>query len=302
MFSNYKFISIIISIFVVAGCAGTQTFPNVGRAGDTVAIAAGWKHFTRDNITVTITPTVGAAIVYQPGAAEIRSVVNFYADPLSSLIVSAEKGVDVTPYARTYNGQIRNNFTGGDKDFWQTVVFIDLPPPQSLATGPATVDIVGAQGESVSTILDVIAGTGSPEQFIPELLNGPLNGDHLLSLGRVDHYEVNFTGSVVPNAIQMDMSYTMLNGYLVNPRGDLKNLTWNDTGSGYRVILTSANGAVGNIKDFKFYVAIAFGTVSSTSLNIVPGSLQAFDQNGNPIAGVGATLTLVEGVAGLYDI
>lgn len=88
----------------------------------------------------------------------------------------------------------------------------------------------------------------------------------------------------------------------MNPRGDLKNFSWHDKASGYRIILSSPNGAVADIKDFKFYVAIAFGTVSGTSLNVVPGSLQALDQSGNPVSGVDATVTLVEGVAGLYDI
>lgn len=204
MFSYYKLASFVISFLLVVGCAGTKTFPNVGRVGDTVSIAAGWKHFSRDNITVTITTAVGADVVYPTGSSAIRSVVNFYADPLCSMIVSAEKGFDVTPYARTYSGQIETNFTKGDKDFWQTVVFIDLPA--TLATGPATVDIVSAQGETVTTLWDVIAGEGAPERFIPEAYNGPLSLDHLTSLERLDHYEVTFSGSVVPYAIQIDLS------------------------------------------------------------------------------------------------
>lgn len=300
MSAFFKLVTSLVAALIVIGCSGTQTFPNSARAGDTVALAVGYKHFTAENMTVTITPTVGPQVVYSPGSTSIRSIVNLYADPLSSLIVSDESNTDVTPFARTYSGQIKTNFTGGSKEFWQTVVFVDLPP--ALATGMATVDISSTQGESASVDLDVISGTGAPEQFIPELLNGPMNGNHLISLARVDHYEIDFTGSTVPYAIQLDLDYTTLIGHLVNPRGDLKNLSWNDTGTGYKVIITSPSNPVSNIQDFKFYVAIAFGTVSGTTLSIVPGSMQAFDQNGNPVTGVNATVTLVEGVAGLYDI
>lgn len=116
---------LMLSALVLGGCVGSQAFHEVARAGDTVAIAAGWKqNFTRQNITVTITPSVGNPIVYAPNDPAVRAVVNLYPDPVSSLVVSPEIGLDLTPYAQTYSGLIMDNVTSGDKDWWQTTVLL----------------------------------------------------------------------------------------------------------------------------------------------------------------------------------
>jgi hypothetical protein len=129
-----QFILLSASSLFVVGCAGTQTFHQVARPGDTVAIAAGWKQrFSRDNITVTVTsqdvnipPTT-----YMSDDPAIRAMTNFYPDPLSSLIVSRQTGQDLTPQARTYATTV-GAFTRphppsleSDKDWWQTTVFIE---------------------------------------------------------------------------------------------------------------------------------------------------------------------------------
>ncbi|MDH5570794.1 MAG: hypothetical protein OEY89_03450, partial [Gammaproteobacteria bacterium] len=125
--------NLIKSIFlllttVLASCSGVQTFQSSLRAGDTAAVAAGWKHnFSRDNITVTITPSVGEPIVYLPGNSAVRAVVNMYPDPLSSMVVSEATNQDITPFAQTY-ALGTNFYTAGDKDWWQTVVFLIFLP------------------------------------------------------------------------------------------------------------------------------------------------------------------------------
>jgi hypothetical protein len=72
--------------------------------------------------------------------------------------------------------------------------------------------------------------------------------------------------------------------YVINPRGDIKNVTWSDTGSNLRVILTPAKDAVlSNMLNYKFYVA---GGVKNLSvLNI-----KAVDIDGNPVSGVTASV------------
>ena len=219
----------------MAGCSGVKTFPETVQIGETAAIAAGWKrHFSRDDITVTITPEFGAPVTYNAGHPSIRSVINLYADPLSSLIVSDEKNTDITNSAQTYAQQVQFNYTEGDKDYWQTVVFLDIPP---ISEGLATIQISNSNGETSSSTVNVVQGSGTGTAFGFEATGiGALTDFQLQAMERVDHYVVSFTGATIPHAVQLDLAYSSLNGYLVNPRGDLKNLSWTDTGSGYRVI------------------------------------------------------------------
>lgn len=270
---------------LLSGCAGVQTFPNVARSGDTVAVAAGWKQdFARENLIVTITAADGMTIVYPPGDPTVRAVINFYPDPLSSLIVSDRTEQDLTVGARTYANMIGTIYTGSDPDWWQTTVFIDLPP--GLAPGPATVTVANSLGASATTALEIIPGAGTPAIFNAEL-NGPLQPGQLAALERVAHYTVRFSGGSLPHAIQVDLNHDPDvdhggNGraHIVNPRGDIKSVAWSDDGENLRVLLTPArDGALSSFTDFKFYVA---GGVANLALV----ALRAFDPNGNPVPGV----------------
>ena len=280
----------VLGLLNVTGCAGLKTFHEVARPSDTVAVASGWKHhFTKDGITVVITPSSGAPITYPPGDPSIRSVVNFYADPLSSLVVSRQTDQDLTPFARTY-AMTTGTFTGFDKDWWQTVVFIDLPPASSLPTGAATVAISNPEGEAVSAQVEIVSGTGSAHGFQAESL-GPMTPVQMQSLGRVAHYTVNFSGATIPYAIQIDLAHDadLDNGgsgraYVVNPIGYIKSATWSDDGLGLRVLLMPARaGEIDDIQDFKFYVA---GGVTGLSVT----SVLAYDMDGNPVDGVVANI------------
>ena len=273
---------------VAGGCSGNRTFHEYVRAGDTVVVAAGWKQsFRRDNLTVTITPEAGAPVIYQPGNPSVRAVVNLYADPLSSMVVSRETGIDQTPYANTYAMTTGSN-TGGDKDWWQTVVFVDLP--DSLPRGMATIRVASSQGEFATSTFDVVDGAGHANSFSANL-TGPLNSYMRDSLLRVNHYTVEFDGQVLPYSIQIEFDHDAdrANGgvgsaFVVNPLGYIKNAAWSDNGFITRVLLTPASTAsITSFSDFKFYVA---GDVT----NLSTANLQAFDVDGNPVAGVTSTL------------
>jgi hypothetical protein len=283
-----NYLIVMLSIFVLQGCVGARTFHEVARAGDTVAVAAGWKHyFSRDNITVTITPSSGSPIVYPPNDPAVRAAVNLYPDPLSSLLVSPQIGQDLTPSARTYASIVSNNYTNHDSDWWQTTVFVDLP--DSLPSGTATISITNPQGESVSPTVDIVDGVGQPNSF--DATTGPINVSQLASMERVGNYVVRFAGSTIPYAIQVEIVHDpdKAHGgtgvaYVINPRGDIKNVTWSDTGSNLRVILIPAHGVVlSDMLDYKFYVA---GGVNN--LNVL--SVKAVDVDGNPVSGVTASI------------
>lgn len=282
------FLFILVGSFL-GGCVGARTFHDVARAGDTVAVAAGWKHyFTRNNILVTITPSSGTPIVLPPNDPAIRAVVNLYPDPVSSILVSQETGQDITPYAQTYAALVSSNLTQGDKDWWQTSVFVDLP--SNLPVGNAVISIATPEGESASSVVEIVAGTGDRNTF--ESTFGPLNGNQLLSLQRAGHYTVNISGGTVPFAVQLDLVHAPDVDYggagrvhVINPRGDVKNLSWRDDGSNLRVLLMPAKRAVlGSMKDFKFYVA--GGIAGLQVVNVKP-----FDVNGNLLSGITAAIS-----------
>lgn len=287
MSSIRLFASLILAASFLWGCAGAKTFQEVARAGDTVALASGWKqNFSSDNITVTVTPPVGAATVYGPNDPAIRAVIDLYPDPLSSILVSKQIGHDLTPFAQTY-ANVTNSLTNGDPDWWQTTVFIDLP--DTLPVGTTTIDITNPQGESVQSTVDIVSGAGTAGTF--ESSGGPLTPDQLAAMKRVAHNTISFSGATVPYAIQLDLNHSPDaahggTGYshVVNPRGDLKSVQWTDTGTNMRIILLPTRSQpLSTMKGFKLYVA---GGI--TNLSLV--SVKAYDSSGSPVSGITASI------------
>jgi hypothetical protein len=281
---------LFMSSLIVIGCAGTRSFNEYARAGDTVAIPTGWKqHFSPDNITVTITPSTGVPVVYQPADPAIKGVVNVPIDPLSSMVVSRETDIDQTPHARTYSSVIQSNFTGNDKDWWQTVVFLDLP--QSLPLGQTRIDIENTDGEWSTARVEIIDGIGQPHTFSAEML-GPMTATQRQSLLRVANYTVSFSGLELPQSIQLDMSHDpdihhggVGHAHVVNPIGYIKNAAWSDDGFTTRVLLTPAREAsIKSLTDYKFYVA---GGLENLAIK----GLRAFDSAGFPVSGISASIT-----------
>jgi hypothetical protein len=161
----------------------------------------------------------------------------------------------------------------------------DLPPGF-----PATIEITDPEGESVTADLSIVDGVGTKHNFgadIGTALPYYLGENELDSLKRVDHYTITISGTTVPYAIQIDMTHDadMDHGgigraYVVNPVGYIKNAAWSDDGFRSRVILTpTRDGEIKTMTDFKFYVA---GGVNNLTVN----NVQAFDINGESVAGV----------------
>ena len=291
--SRLSIAGLLVVSWVLSGCSGVQTFPNTVRAGETAALAAGWKHtFTTSNITVTITPSDGIPVVIPAGDPAIRGVVNLYPDPVSWLVVGTETGQsNGFNSGSTYGSILKSNFTGGDNDWWQTTVFVDIPP--GLPAGPAVLDISNSSGETASSTIQIVPGSGVPDEFDAEL-NGPLTPTQMAALGRADHFVVEFSGSVVPHAVQLDLLHDpdAASGgvgevHVANPRGDIKALSWTDDGTRLRVLLTATRDrGVESLTDFKFYVA---GGITGLQLQSV--DVLSFDANGNPLSGVTASVT-----------
>lgn len=291
---------LIFLLLILQGCAGTHTYTNTVLAGETAVVGAGWKHhFAHDNVTVTFTPEVGAPIIYLPGDSAIRGIINLYPDPLSSLVISEQVQRDITSSSLQY-ATLMKSYTDGGNEWWQTTVYLDTPP--GLPVGETTITITTPEGETATSIVNVVGAGGSPDSFIGEG-SGSLNRVMFQSMERIDHYVVEFTGTTIPAAIQVDLSSTLLlDTAIKGKRGDISTLNWSDDGSGnYRVIIMPASqGSVSRISDFSFYVPIASGLAGVTTLAF-NGPVQAFDDTGSPITDIDANISLVKGVAGLYE-
>jgi len=281
---------IIALAITISACGGSKTFNDYARAGDTVAVAGGWQqNFTRDDISVEIKQGPVLIESIPQGDPAIRASVNMYIDPLSSIIVSRETGIEMTPFALTYDQTISTNYTFGDKDWYQTTVFVDLP--STLIPGLYKVVVKNSQGLSFDSQVEIIPGIGSPSTFQAE--GQSLQPNHLAGISRLPHFTVDFTGATIPHAIEVTLAHdpdSTTGGtgkaFAVNPIGYKKNLTWSDDGIEMKVILIPTTSTTpDNIIDYKFYVT---GAIS----NLVVSSVSAFDTNGDVVAGVAASTTM----------
>lgn len=282
----------------LSACVGFQTFTTAARPGETVALAIGWnKTLTRQNMTVTITPSSGAVITYPPNDSRVRAIMNLYPDPASRAVVGyqtkqalggggADTGSQIS--GLTYNAVTDES----DNDYWQTTVFLDLPTV--IPVGTATIAITGGTDAPLNPIhVDILPGSSVSNPF--NIYTGTwanagsyslvtLFPNALIAMERAPQSTVTFSGTTIPHSIQFEFSHTPAVGktWIVNPRGDIKNVLWSDTGSNVRVILTPTAGAtLAQMIDFKFYI-------SGGITGITPTNIKAYDINGNPVAGVTA--------------
>lgn len=281
---------IILIMTGLSACTGVNTFTTAARPGETVALAIGRQtNLKRANVTVTVTPATGPAVVYLPLDARVRSILNVYPDPVSKAVV-----LQRTENQTSTGGVIESWVTAGDPDWWQTFMLLDLPA--GIAPGVASISIADSLGAVITPAsVEVLSGQSSRNGFSfyqwgsvfsadsadPPVIRAPKDFE------RADRYVVEFTAEVVPHSIQIELSHSPGVGtaYVVNPRGDLKNVTWTDDGSNLKVFITPTTGlTTTQIKDFKFYVVGGLTGLSQTRLT-------AYDQLGNPISGVTPTIT-----------
>jgi hypothetical protein len=267
-----------------AGCIGLQTFPPAVRSGDTVALPVGWNtDLSRQTLTVTIAPSAGDPVTYEPGDPRVRAVVRLYPDPLSRLVVGTEIAQGLGVNAHTHGARLAEQITGADREWWQTTVVLDLPP--ALPPGPAVVTLAGPSGSITSQPLrlEILPGLGGPTALG---LDPAETAELLTTLERAEHVTVTFSGPTVPYSIHAELLRTPGVGtpWVANPRGDLKNVAWSDDGTRLRVVLTPAHGRTpADLSHFRFYVA---GGV--TGLRVL--SVKAYDITGQPIVGLSATI------------
>jgi len=280
---------VIAAIATASGCAGVNTFSSSARAGDTVALSLGWNQpITRDNLRVDIT-SGSASYTYAPNDPNVRMVANFYPDPASRLIVGRETNQSLGVNASAQAQNLETTVTGNDKDYAQTMLLVDLPA--TLPTGTATIKAMSATtlapiGPDIA--VTIIDGGGSPATLAGT--GGPATPEMLGALERSAFKTVSFSGSVISYALQLDLTYTPASGtpWVVNPRGDLKNVSWTVDGTGGRlkIILLPANQV--NPTQWSVFKLLVAGDMSGLAID--QGSVKAFDASGNPVTGITAQL------------
>lgn len=291
-------------VLLGTGCTGTRTFTTAARSGETVALAAGWQQsIKRENLTVNITDALGVLTTYAPSDPRVRNIVNLYPDPLSGAIVG--QAIGNTSYNQNATATDINYMTGYDPDWWQTTVFLDLPTAMNI--GQARIDLINGVKTIRPIYVEILPGTSVANPFgvysQPTVGTGTTTAQdvQLQSMGRVANYVVKFTGGTTyPDSIQLQFTHdpdsTITGGvgktFVVNPRGEKKNLSWTDDGTNLRVMLTSTGDGTNKYGSlttykwslFKFYVS---GGITGLSQPVV----KAYDINGNLMAGVTATAT-----------
>ena len=191
------FVVVVSVVFGISGCAGTKTFGTAARAGDTVALAVGWnKNISRANLSSVITPATGSAVTYAVGDTNIRAVVNTYPDPMSRLVVGTETGQSLGIDAANTGNSLNQLVTGGDKDWAQTTVLLNLPT--GIATGTATVQLLSGGNPVTASPLsvEILAGTGAANSF--EGSSGGLSDAQLGTLERTSGSVVTLIGRSSP--------------------------------------------------------------------------------------------------------
>lgn len=286
MSNTVKYLVVGIILMTSLGAViPAQALVHATRAGETIGLPLGWQHeLSRETLTVTITPASGLPVIYEPNHPNVRGLVNAYPDPVSRLRVGAHTHQDLGVEAEVYEQKLHEQVTNQEQDWWETTLFVDLP--DSLPEGPASVTVSGPQGllTPESLQLEILAGSGSPSDPLDHLVPSEpqMQASFVEAMERAQHFTVTFSGPSVPHCIQLDLFRDAGIGtpWVINPRGDLKNVTWGDDGGKLRVLLTPPNGQTpGHVSHFKFYVA---GGVSGLQV----AALKAYDQAGNVMSDV----------------
>ncbi|MEE9493347.1 MAG: hypothetical protein V3W04_08230 [Gammaproteobacteria bacterium] len=287
---------------VLSGCSGLEVFGQTVAPGDTVSLAIQWQpDVYRDDAEIVITDSVGSTTIPATDSS-VRSWVNAYPDPVSKVVVGQATSQGLGVGAKGWGQAIELVTTNGDKDWFQTIVLLDLPG--TITPGPATIDVT-VNGVSIlpqPIALNVLnIAPVSPHDFLTEEYD-QLTPNQFGVMERADHYTITFSGgATVPAAIELEMTHDpdkdnsgVGQAYVIPPRGDLKGVLWTDSGTTMKVLviptwiktaedISRTSDTPETLSWFKFYVAGGVTGLQTTSVS-------AYDLNGDQVTGVTASI------------
>lgn len=277
---------------VLSACSSINTFPQIARPGDTVSLMVGGSAAVRmSDVSAVLTDSAGNTFDLQ-ALGKVRSVFNLRADGRAI-------GTHYSPYLEGYI-----SWAFGHEPL-QTVLVADLPAtaapgPAKLAIGMAGInDNSAGTGEGPFDVaLEIIPGTGSPEQFKRRTLTGPapvdfarletapsarvLFGMGVTPIGAAslvigfDAYAVN------PNDLNVYVPESAVRGSFVDPGAfgaTQRMVYWHQDGQQLYVDIVAPQGI--DPRYLQFYVVHPPGLTASPGFSIL--SAQVYGTDGNAI-------------------
>ena len=276
---------------LLSGCTSVNTFPNIARPGDTVSFMVGGSAQARkENISVALTDAGGQVFDLQ-ALGMVRSVFNLRAD-----------GRAVGQHYGSYFDRYVS--WGFGHEPLQTVMVTDLPG--SAVPGPASLTVAfngitdNSSGVSspFTVSLEIIPGSGAPEQFIRHALNANSPVD-FAQLETAPNAQISFGFNNTPvgaAALVIDFDETAVNPDDLNlyvpestVRGNYSDpgafgmtqrmVYWHQDGQNLYVDIIAPQGI--DPRFLQFYIVHPQGLAGSPAFSIL--SAQVYGTDGNPI-------------------
>lgn len=287
----------LLAAVLFQGCTGVNTFPTVARTGDTVSVMVGGSETARKG-TVEVSLTDQNEVVWDlQTLGLVRSVFNLRAAG--------------TAHGAHYSSWLDTEFSWlkGHEPV-QTVLVIDVP--DGAATGPATlrvnlnaVDDSSGINQPVTISMDIIAGTGSGDQFLRQNFNTVPQSVRFQDLEPAPYAKVSFgdgssaTGSQVLAAasLVLDFDEATVNGDDLNVYvsestvrgsfsqtgafGDTQRMVyWRQDGANLFIDIIAPQGIEGRY--LQVYVVHPRGLTGDPGLSLM--SSTSYDIDGNTIS------------------
>lgn len=277
---------------LLAGCTSVNTFPNIARPGDTISFMVGGSAQARkENVSVTLTDSAGQSFDLQ-ALGLVRSVFNLRAD-------GRAVGQHYSPYLDSYI-----SWAFGHEPL-QTVMVTDLPANAAPGSATLTVTLNGIADNSSGTgagpftvSLEIIPGSGSPEQFLHPTLGATPPVD-FAQLETAPNAQITFgTGNTLIGAASLviDFDETVVNPADLNlyvPESTVRGSStdpgtfgktqrmvyWHQDGQKLYVDIIAPQGI--DPRYLQFYVVHPPGLAGSPAFTIL--SAQVYGTDGNPI-------------------
>ena len=272
----------ILFAFLLQGCVATQSFPTVARGGDTITLAVGSPDgMTKSNTTAQFVSDVDASII----PLTIRSIIRLRPDNTSNLAL-----FDGIVNAQDY-------YTGHSQ--WLTVMVIDLP--EGLTIGAGHIDITSSASygslqygiNDIPVSLEIIAGTGSPNEFtynnnfggvgpgnlaslesLPQAVLRPPNLTSFLPFAAAE-IKVNVPlGSIPDHAIRV-----VADDFYTKNHQDQVQMNWSRNGDVFTVNFISPTASM-EPKQLRFSIVLRPGNTFLTSPAPSVVSTKLYDVNG----------------------